>query len=121
MEKIKGTLVYHLPFERNQNISPEITLVVRRKSEPSLGCPDLWIAGLSVCSKKDQFSKALGRLKANSILEGSPIAGKTVNELLRKVQTKLSIINGVHPGTISEETIKNMLSLTDKLNSMRVE
>ena len=121
MSKIPGTLVYHLPFKRFEYKTPEITLVVR-KGIYFINKGDIFTAGLSVCSKGDQFSKKIGLTRANGRLRSLQwgFQSFTVEELLRKIKTRLHVINGIH-GNLSFDTFNDLDSptLIDRIKNMK--
>lgn len=112
---MKGTLTFHLPLERGPEIPPEMTLVVRRVMNRR------WHAGLSVCSRGDQFVKSLGRRTAYHRLLGRPCMADDAGDLIYQLHTHLTRLNDNRPETISEATLQDLERLAAPLSKMRVE
>lgn len=99
-EQTRGTKTYHLPFERNAEVQPEATIMVRRLEDGS------FIAGVSVRSLEEPFVKREGRLRAYKRLlhaghgRGAFLA-PVAEQLALQVQNMFDRINEHHAGTVS--------------------
>ncbi len=123
MPKIKGTLVYHLPFHRNDYMPPQVTLIIKKKKRAvaNKDTDIVYSVGLSVCSRNDQFSKKIGLIKANGKLSSrDAIHSFTVDDLIKQIKNRLAIINGEF-GNIRADVFSDLNLLKDKWESMRVE
>jgi len=116
MSKIPGTLIFHLPFIRSEYIPPQITLVIRKRKHWS---GNVLSAGISICSRTDQFSRKVGVTKANGNLNSrKAIHSFKVIEFIQLIQTRLAQVNGIH-GNITADVFADLLSLENQLDNMK--
>lgn len=111
-EKTRGTKTFHLPFQRNAELGPELTIMVRRDDDGT------YSAGLAVCSPDDQFVKRTGRRIAFHRLEGCPFQAQSARELVEKIDEHLDELTHRRVGMLSVPTIQDVLDLADQLDGM---
>lgn len=114
-EQTKGTLTFHLPLQRGPETPPEMTVIVRRAT------PELWYAGIAVCSLGDMFQKRYGRKLAFHRLSGDPFMAGSPLELLHQIENHLIQLSENRSGTPSVNTMQELYALTNPLAKMRVE
>jgi len=109
---MKEALIYHLPLKRNSQTPPEVTFVVRRFAD------DRWHAGISVCSRSDQFVKRIGRARAASDLRRRPFMANNPGQLIQEVSKHLTTLNSNRPQTLSKATLSDLEVLIPSLEKM---
>lgn len=112
---MEGTLTYHLPLKRGPQRPPMATLVVRRVGEEE------WQAGLTVCSRGDQFVKRIGRRVALHRLAGKPLVETTAEKLLKSVIDHLVELEARRPGTVPAKAVLDLPALLKPISKMRIE
>ena len=65
-EQTQGTKTYYLPFERGPLTPPEVTIMVRQLPDGT------FVAGVSVCSNDDPFTRVEGRFRAYNRMLHAP-------------------------------------------------
>ena len=107
----EGTKTYHLPFDRSTGISPEVTLAVRRSGDVD---GNIFMLGMAVCSRQENFEKREGRWRAFERLRFRPLIG-TPDQLMDNVAVILDRIAVHHPYTTRAVTDEDVMEALGKL------
>ena len=124
-EETQGTKTYYLPFERSSLVGPQATIMVKRLADGT------YVAGVTVRSLEEPFTKVEGRYRAFLRLQHAPYghgAFRAVDpaDLAWQIGTMLTRIHLNRPGTVSFQTrgdldkfAAGLIEAFDKLDANR--
>jgi len=124
-EETQGTKTYYLPFERSSLVGPEATVMVKRLADGT------FIAGVTVRSLEEPFTKVEGRYRAFLRLQHAPYGrgafraadpGDLVNqiaEMFARIQEHHNVVSDASMQDL-QAFAEGLVAAFDKLDANRL-